>query len=81
VKMLITIPIELQEILLAASDPISPKYRMLTNSLIESDGRGRKVVKILCDMEEAKDLLAWADEQRPGAAASIIVTQALTRRK
>ena len=79
VKMLVTIPIEIQEILLTACEPISPIYRMLKNSLIETDRDGSKVIKVLCDVEETKDLLTWADEQRPGSAASIIVTQAAVK--
>jgi hypothetical protein len=76
VKLLITIPIDIQGDLLKACDPISPKYRMLKNGLLETDADGRKMVKILCESEQANDLLAWAHERWPDSAALIIVTRA-----
>ena len=75
-KLLMTIPIEIQADLARGCEPASPRYRMLKNGLIETDENGKKVVKVLCELEQAKGFLAWANEQRPDSAALIIVTQA-----
>ena len=78
-KILMTMPIEIQGTLLKGCEPISPKYQMLKNGLIETDGYGRKVVKILCETDQATEFLAWANEQHPGSAVVIIVSQDLTK--
>ena len=71
-KVLVAMPIEIHGNLLKACEPISPNYQMLKNGLIETDAHGRKVVKVLCETNQATEFLAWANEQRPGSAALII---------
>ena len=78
-KVLMTIPMEIQDNLLKACEPVSPKYRMLKNGLIETEGNGRKVIRVLCEPEQAQKFLIWANEQRPGSATRIIVSQESTQ--
>lgn len=78
-KVLMTMAIEIHGNLLKACEPISPKYQVLKNGLIETDADGRKVVKVLCETDQATEFLAWANEQRPGSAALIIISQDLTK--
>jgi hypothetical protein len=70
-----TIPIEIQENLLKACGLASPKYQLLKNGVIKTDGDGTKVVKIVCEPEQAKEFLPWANEQQPDSAARIIVSE------
>ena len=78
-KVLVAMPIEIHGNLLKACEPISPQYQMLKNGLIETVGDDRKLVKVLCETDQATEFLAWANEQRPGSAALIIVSQDLTK--
>jgi hypothetical protein len=48
---------------------------MLKNGLIETEENGKKVIRVLCEPEQAKEFLTWANEQRPGSATRIVISQ------
>lgn len=78
-KILMTIPIEIQENLLKGCELISPKYQLLKNGVIinKTNEDCTKVVKIVCEPEQAQKFLAWANEQQPDSAARIIVSESI----
>jgi hypothetical protein len=74
VKVLIEITPERYELFLAECDITSREYTILKNGVIsrdQSDGRDRRVIEILCDEDEATQLLDAAARLYPDAAPAI----------
>ena len=70
-KVQVTIPMDIYQVLEKSCDAKDTEDLMLRNGLIVED---RKAVKILCPAERALKLLAWADQKLPGRASLITIT-------
>jgi hypothetical protein len=73
-------PVEVQLDLLKRCERISPRYRLLTNGIIETDACGKKMVKLLCRLEDADSLKKWAMQILSAAATEIKVEKPPARR-
>jgi hypothetical protein len=67
-KTLIEMPPEHYDLFVAELDIKSPEYTTLKNGVVDAADR---VVTILCDREEAMDLLEAADRRYPAAVPAI----------
>ena len=73
-NMIIEIPLDPYDRLLAQCDPASREYEILKNGLIvrhSKDGHYERVVEILSEMQDAKLLLALAQKICPDAVPAI----------
>ncbi len=73
-KVLMTVPIELAANL-QSCELKSPKFLMLKNGLIERERGGEKVLKLLCEREDAQALLDWATRVGSLAAGKIRIDE------
>jgi hypothetical protein len=70
-KVLIEMSPEQYELFVAECDIKSPEYSILKNAIVPREGNDGRVISLLCDKDEATQLLQAARQFYPDAAASI----------
>ena len=70
-KVQVTIPMDIYQVLEKSCESKSPEDLLLKNGLIEED---RRSVKILCQVEQALSLLSWASQKIAERSSLITIT-------
>jgi len=70
-KVLIEMSPEQYELFVAECDIKSPEYSILKNAIVHRESDDGRAIRLLCDKDEATQLLQAARRLYPDAAASI----------
>ena len=74
-EMMVVIPIDSYEAMLKKCDAARAEYALLKNGVVARDNEGKEQVEILCDEEQAKQIVNFAATDCPEIVPAVRVIQ------